>query len=195
MNITYKTAIRADVFITRVGTPEQIKTCLDDILVYRNKLIEDSIQFDEATPGHWRVDSPIPLPSWLKEGVEDMTNNISNIYCKIDPTFADIYKSNTNKISNWWLNINELGLDVPIHSHSKHKFIACYYVQTTNTGDIKFFNPANVLKEANGKSPFISGYLHSPKDGELLMWPAWVPHYVMPSTIDKKRICLTFTID
>ena len=63
------------------------------------------------------------------------------------------------------------------------------------TGKLTFINPANILNECNLKSPFVRNYSVEPKDGDLFIWPAWIPHKVDRNESDRQRINLAFNIN
>ena len=70
-----------------------------------------------------------------------------------------------------------------------------YYLQGSGTGDLILANPANVLADCNLDAPYTHDMAFSPKDGDLILWPAWVPHEVEPNLSDKERINIAFNIN
>jgi hypothetical protein len=55
-------------------------------------------------------------------------------------------------------------------------------------------NPANKLSECNPGSPYTGDVYIDPKDGDLFLWPAWVPHEVDVNKSDKQRINIAFNL-
>ena len=94
-----------------------------------------------------------------------------------------------------WTNVNEPNSTNDIHTHKEFSFACTYYLQGTNTGKLTFINPANILNECNLKSPFVRNYSVEPKDGDLFIWPAWIPHKVDRNESDRQRINLAFNIN
>ena len=61
-------------------------------------------------------------------------------------------------------------------------------------GNLIFKNPANLLNDCGIKSPFTRNYKLEPKDGDLLVWPSWVPHEVDINNSDKQRINIAINV-
>jgi uncharacterized protein (TIGR02466 family) len=38
-------------------------------------------------------------------------------------------------------------------------------------------------------------FSHQPKVGELLLFPSWLPHFVLPNTSNEERISVSFNIE
>ena len=94
-----------------------------------------------------------------------------------------------------WVNINEPNSKNILHAHKDHMFACVYYLQGTDTGAITFQNPVNLLVDCSVLSPFVRRFGHTPKDGDLILWPAWVPHEVEVNTSDRQRINITSNIN
>ena len=95
---------------------------------------------------------------------------------------------------DYWTNVNEPMSKNSMHNHALHHFVACYYIQAEGTGDIVFHNPANLLEQCHPHSPFTSRMAFQPRTGDLLVWPAWMPHEVEMNTSDMQRINIAFNI-
>lgn len=97
-----------------------------------------------------------------------------------------------------WININGLGgLNVP-HDHGGNHLSACYYVavpklgQKGNESVIEFLNPAGALSPL---LPFGSAMISQtvkvePLPGQLLVFPAYLKHWVYPNRVDSDRISI-----
>ena len=48
--------------------------------------------------------------------------------------------------------------------------------------------------DCNQKSPYIRNVKVEPQDGDLLIWPAWVPHLVERNESNKQRINIAINI-
>ena len=95
---------------------------------------------------------------------------------------------------SFWTNVNEPGSKNVLHTHKGMSFASTYNLQTEGTGNIVFRNPANVLNDCNTSSPFVRYMSTEPKDGDLLVWPAWIPHEVEINKSDKQRINIASNI-
>ena len=101
---------------------------------------------------------------------------------------------------NMWININSLGSFNRPHIHQNSVFSGVYYVSTSgNDGNIVFQHPAinhqyhltqNHVGEFNN---FTSArFSVVPNSGKLIIFPAWLQHYVEPNTQDTDRISISF---
>ena len=99
------------------------------------------------------------------------------------------------KIITYWTNINDPGSRNVPHSHKHSSFSGVYYLQANDTGAIVFLNSANVLSDCNILSPFTCHKVFEPNDGDLFIWPSWIPHEVDQNTSNKQRINIAFNID
>jgi uncharacterized protein (TIGR02466 family) len=185
------TLFAADVFHSNVGTPEQRQDLIDEILDVKSKFSEGN---DRSNPGCWRKDEPCKNIKWLVDEILSILIHIVPYYEEADPVFKQRYDLDSTKMS-YWANVNDSGSSNVVHSHKTRQFSACYYLQGDGTGKIKFTNPANLLSDCNWGSPFTRDFQIPPKDGDLLIWPAWVPHEVMRNESNRQRINLAFDID
>ena len=76
-----------------------------------------------------------------------------------------------------------------------YSFVGLYYIDAEGTGDLIFHNPINLVSDCNPKSPFVRTVSYPPKNGNLLLWPAWVPHEVEINNSDRYRINIYLRID
>ena len=51
------------------------------------------------------------------------------------------------------------------------------------------------MHDCNQKTPFVRDFTIEPKDGDLLVWPAWVPHFVEENKSNKQRINIATNIN
>ena len=118
-----------------------------------------------------------------------------NFYKDHDESFNALISQDEQKLDfSIWTNVNEPGSINELHTHKGFSFACTYNLQTEGTGNLVFRNPANLLNDCDLKSPFIRNYKIEPKDGDLLVWPAWVPHEVEINKSDKQRINIASNI-
>jgi uncharacterized protein (TIGR02466 family) len=113
---------------------------------------------------------------------------------------------------NWqihaWSNINRKGDYHDTHNHPHSYLSGTYYLKVPgilknlpNRSDVRpnhitFYDPRpGVNMNSINKDPYIDPeYTIYPKVGDLLMWPAFLNHFVHPNLNDKTRISLSFNI-
>ena len=52
----------------------------------------------------------------------------------------------------------------------------------------------NVLESCHPHAPFMTKFSYDPQDGDLLVWPAWMPHETAINTSTQQRINVAFNI-
>lgn len=181
---------RSDFFVGRVGNQDQITDLSKQMLVSQES---DTDAITNSNDRCWRSTVKYDNIDWLLDGVKMLTENAIDYYSSLDSTFKNHITKNHITI-DYWTNINKPASRNVLHSHVADSFAAVYYVQGTKTGPLKFINPANVLNDCNSVSPFVREVLVHPHDGELILWPAWVPHEVEVNQSDRDRMNIAFTI-
>jgi uncharacterized protein (TIGR02466 family) len=181
---------RSDFFVGRVGNEKQIADLNKQMLVSQES---NAGAIANSNDGCWRSTVKYDNIDWLLDGVKILTENAIDYYSSLDSTFKNHITKNHISI-DYWSNINKPASRNVLHSHVADTFAAVYYVQGSKTGPLKFINPANVLNDCNSVSPFVREVLVHPHDGELILWPAWVPHEVEVNKSNRDRMNIAFTI-
>jgi len=176
-----------------VGTKKQRKDLLDKILYLKKNNISPAEQSNKNCfrSAHMYGEEL----NWLRDAIKIFVEEISNFYKDHDESFNALISQDEQKLDfSIWTNVNEPGSINELHTHKGVSFACTYNLQTEGTGNLVFRNPANLLNDCNQKSPFIRNYKIEPKDGDLLIWPAWVPHYVEENKSNKQRINIATNI-
>ena len=176
-----------------VGTKKQRKVLLDKI----NYLKENNIDIASGSnPGCFRTSYEYGEElDWLREEIGQLTQDICKFYVSKEPMFQSVMTEQTQQIHlSIWTNVNEPGSTNVLHSHKGVSFACTYNLQTEGTGNLIFKNPANLLNDCDIKSPFTRNYKIEPKNGDLLVWPSWVPHEVDINNSDKQRINIAINV-
>jgi len=183
--------VKADLFIETVGTEEQRAKILEQILEVRRS---DVNRMENTNEGCWRSSAVYKDIDWLIEGVTTLCNQAINHYKELDPAFANKL-TNVNKLQNYyWTNVNEPGSSNDMHVHRGYPFTACYYVQAEGTGLLELCNESNLLSECDVLSPFTTRYQFNPMNGNLFLWPGWIPHRVLTNESNCDRISVAFNL-
>jgi len=100
-----------------------------------------------------------------------------------------------------WFNVNEAGAWNTPHDHnttwSGILFLAGQYADMTKLvdrpeeGDVVIYNPVSGVRLRG----FPNAYVHRPHIGQLLMFPGYLLHMVVPHTWSTPRITLAFDAD
>ena len=181
--------VHSDVFHKKSVGADKTENLLEEI--QKNYTIENAVA--NSNPGCWRSNFQFDNLDWLLNEVTDLVDKAVEHYKKTDSLFASIDIRKPYKI-HYWTNVNEPGSRNTLHSHIPSSFSAIYYIQASNTGDLRLINPANILGNCYAKSPFTRDFYISPEDCDLFLWPAWIPHEVETNTSNKQRINIVFDI-
>jgi len=172
---------------SNVGTDSECKDLLSQINAIKNgpttKLTND---------GCWRSKHQFENIDWLTKEIYALFKENVDFYSRSDPVFASSLGSEI-KI-NYWTNINQPGSRNDIHAHKPGICSGVYYIQGSNTGSLKFINPANILSDCNPRSPFTRAFQINPKDRDLVMFPSWMPHEVEQNLSDRERINIAYDV-
>ena len=127
----------------------------------------------------------------------------------VGETFKIIYQQNnyregvTYTITNLWANVNRYRDFNKFHFHPNSDWSFSYYVKVPpNSGDIVFVDPkirrlmrshAEFCNNLNNPSQQ-SEFRIFPTDGKLVIFPAWLEHYVEPNGSQEARISISGNI-
>lgn len=113
---------------------------------------------------------------------------------------SDTWDVKGMSLFNLWTTIYPRGGYVPAHIHSCFAVSGVFYLKAfKDCGNIVFQDPSWVAKTANnqGTTTFPTGGTrqeHSPKTGDLLLFPSWLPHWTKQNKTDEDRIILSFNL-
>lgn len=183
-----KIAFRADIFVKPgVGTNTQRQDVIQQLMDKKNKT--PSMEF--SNPGCFRIENPCAHITWLFDEINVILTEAVRFYKQEDSVFAKFALTADPKIV-WWANINSPGSRNTFHTHREDEFSCVYYLQGSGTGDLRFPNPANLLGDCSKTSPFTRDFLFAPNDGDLILFPSWMPHEVEPNLSNRDRINIAF---
>ena len=119
-------------------------------------------------------------------------------------TGQNVYFSGNNEevlqttVRSMWGNVTPKGGYNFIHVHPSAWMSAVYYIQIPNDDSPLIFQdprPARMMDYQRTVLINDEYYEHQCKVGELILFPAWLPHYVNPNTSDELRISMSFNIE
>tara|TARA_B100000530_G_scaffold330060_1_gene272911 strand:+ start:6367 stop:7161 length:795 start_codon:yes stop_codon:yes gene_type:complete len=106
----------------------------------------------------------------------------------------------TMKISNMWTTIYPKDGFVPYHIHSNYRWSGVFYAKAEpGCGEIVFQDPSWATKTMTqgcnpDLNPYFTVYRVEPKSGELVLFPAWLPHKSEPNKSGEDRIIVSFNL-
>ena len=182
----------SDLFIKEnVGT-EELREDLKRQILQAKK--DDRGTQGGSNPGCWRSNALYEM-KWLYDEMKNLVIEANQNYFERDSVFEYYVDKSNNLDYNIWTNVNEVGSKNVIHSHKTDAWAGIYYVQAEGTGNLMFYNPANLLNECKFNSPFVRNTGIQPKDGMLILWPGWIPHEVIENKSNHQRINIAWGIN
>lgn len=102
------------------------------------------------------------------------------------------------KIKNSWINIAEKGVFHDYHVHPQYTISGVYYFRVNaDQGGIQFRNPNIMLENCyfpeGPRSPQSIELI--PRDGDIVLFPAWLAHSTVKNTTDEERVSVAFNLD
>jgi uncharacterized protein (TIGR02466 family) len=112
---------------------------------------------------------------------------------------------------NWslqgWANVNRRGDYHDPHNHPHAYLSGTYYVAVPEVegppaenrpdvrpGAISFYDPRGFanMTAIRGDRQIEAEFTHRPQAGDILLWPAFLMHFVHPNLSDEKRVSISF---
>lgn len=183
--------LAADLFTAKVGTEQQRQDLAKQAWSEFHSGRE-SMTF--SNEGCWRSQFKYSDLEWLLDEIRSLTNQAIKHYHSIDHSYAKKVENYGDAEIRYWTNINRPGSKNALHSHQLHHYVALYYVDAEGTGDLVFHNPSNLTESCNPFGPFVGRIAWTPKNGDLLLWPGWVPHETDLNLSNTFRINIAFNI-
>jgi uncharacterized protein (TIGR02466 family) len=181
---------RSDLFHkSNVGSDLQRSKIITDLYNLKNT----SKEIDNSNTGCIRLFKPQLEIHWLYDEIYQLISKAIDFYDEEDIIFKSKRKDNID--ITYWANINSKGSRNVFHSHKENNFSLIYYVQAEGTGALRFANHSNLLGDCNNTSPFVRDFEIFPKNGDLFLWPSYVPHEVETNMSNVDRINLAFNIN
>ncbi len=142
---------------------------------------------------NWPAPEIQTLKSWMIQATKIMTKATSGAKGEI-----------SGKLElHAWANVSRRGAYNKIHSHPGHGWSGTYYVDlgqpdsgAPDSGLIEFIDPrvgADMVPLPG--DPFGRKQRIAPEPGMMIMFPAWLPHYVNPFQGDGERISIAFNVN
>jgi len=107
----------------------------------------------------------------------------------VDPKLADdIVDIQDFKL---WATVNHWDISHQLHVHTGSIFSGVYYVKVPPTaGGFRAVDP-----RGHPQYPFQHSVTVNPEEGDLVIFPGWMPHTVLPTMGGDPRIAIAFNID
>ena len=130
----------------------------------------------------------------LKNVTDIISNKIAFLVSQFDST-----KFKNANINGSWVNINNKNSYNLKHLHPQTTFSGCIYLQAPeDSGNITFYRPDLIemfpVPEGMYNPTLYATTTYKPRNGLILVFPAWLEHDVGISNSDEDRISIAFNI-
>ena len=185
------------VFKYKVENHEKIN---NELLDYIYQIYEkDNIGVKKSNINGWHSKS---FDLTVKNNVPNRFLNHINDHIKdVFRNYGWVFDTSKVKCTSIWAIINKKGNFNIEHTHSNNYLSAAYYVKAPqNCGNFKASNPNIISRNIYPKS-IQSTELNSNtasieiKDGDLIVFPAYLPHSVEENKSDEDRVIVSFNLD
>ena len=134
---------------------------------------------------------------WKEKLFEPLLEKSSNIVQSIIQNITGKEEVIDVIIRSMWGNVSPKGGYNFMHVHPSAWMSAVYYVQIPNDDSPLTFQdprPARLMDFQRTSLVNDEYFNHRCKVGELVLFPAWLPHFVNPNTSDDLRISISFNM-
>ena len=185
------------IFKFKVENYKNLNNSLEKYILNLYKNDENGVKKSNINGWHSR---PFDL-SVMNNEPNEFYSQIKEEIKSVFDSYGWIYDSAKIKCTSMWAIINKKGNFNIEHSHSNNYLSAAYYVKAPdNCGNFKASNP-NILtrnfypKSKQGTELNSNSVSIKISEGDLLIFPAYLPHSVEENQSDEERIIISFNID
>lgn len=162
---------------------------------YKNFLINLSKKFSgnkRSNRGGWQSDTDL----WNQEVFKPLLEKTTSITQSI---IADVSQKRPQMVvRSMWGNINPKGGMNFTHIHPSGWMSGVYYIQLPKDNNVITFEdprPARMMDFQRSCLVKDEYFDYQVKVGDLILFPSWLPHFVLPNTSDENRISISFNIE
>lgn len=186
-------------------TKEQCEKFSKEVLEYKNLGMEEPASNDNC----WRGvlvnaddygygisgESINVLHDVLIDAMNEFNSFLFSHKAFIYKLFPDEKTDHENPSMEAWFNVNQKGAENISHTHAGRHISGTIYFQGTGTGPICFQSLESQYNIIPPNYPFNGTIKYEPEDGDILLFPSYLSHWVEPNPSDRERINMAFNID
>jgi uncharacterized protein (TIGR02466 family) len=151
----------------------------------------------KSNMGGWHSDAT--LMQWPELEFADLADTFRSAVSHMTVATSGITRFRLSLQLTAWANINGPGAFNSSHIHPGNHWSGVLYVQVPDfssdpirqAGQIEFTDPRGPINMLQSPGQ-VSVFSHSPATGEILVFPSWLYHNVLPYSIDAERISIAF---
>jgi len=163
---------------------------------WKNDLINWMLDYSNEQPSNVRSNYggyQSPDDFYLEESFTPYLNRISeHIVSTIEEYAKDtILDHEKVRLCNMWFNLNYKNCYNVTHTHPGCLLAGVLWIQMPDQTPIKFEDP---LSYCSSEITLNANRNYTPKEGQMCLFPAWIPHRVDINETDATRISLSFNL-
>lgn len=186
-----------------ISNAQKLNAALSDFLLSKESQERDGTAkgIQKSNVSGWRSKEDLLFldDPWLTDLAKEVSEAVSNLMRGAAPNL----NSNSYQVQMYaWANINRRGAYNVVHNHPNHHWAGVYYVHVGKSDRDK---PMSGLLEFSDPRPgaglipvdnfgFGERVRIEPKEGMLILFPGWLPHFVHPYEGDDARISIAFNV-
>lgn len=193
------------VHLKSVLTKEQCRAISDEIRLMRSQQ-SDTV---DGNDGCWRANMAIierdgiGISRYNAEAIMYCIQSATDKFLAATRVDSQLFKTSqtipefdpSRMAVDAWFNVNEQNAKNVVHTHSLNFASGTIYFQSTGTGEIVFKTLESIYKFNNPLWPFEGSAKYEPEDGDILIFPAFLAHWVDNNPSEHERINLAFNIN
>jgi uncharacterized protein (TIGR02466 family) len=183
----------------KVPNAEEINPAIEQEIIRRMKKDTGQVR---SNVGGWH--SQDDLFKWALPEIKELKEWAHSAVMRMISLAAKSQKFDTKLGIAGWANVNGPGQFNAHHNHPDSHWSGVYYVNVGDyesdplpkAGNLQFYDPRGSINmmQHPGKSIFGRTLHIQPKDGALILFPAWLFHSVNPFMSETQRISIAFNV-
>jgi uncharacterized protein (TIGR02466 family) len=187
-NIKYQSIFPTDLYFVDIYNEKENQSYKEE-LIKLSKIDDGNIRSNRNA---WQSDITLWQNEIFKPLLEKSSTIVQSIISDISPNRPEFV------IRAMWGNVNPRGGYNLTHVHPTGWMSGVYYVELPQgCSGITFEDPRPASLMDFQQSCLVDKQYHNhqPKNGELVLFPSWLPHFVNPNLTNENRISISFNVE
>lgn len=188
LNIKCRSIFPTDLYFVDIYDAKENQSYKEELLKL-SKITDGNIRSNRNA---WQSDITLWQNEIFKPLLEKSSTIVQSIISDLSPNRPEFV------IRSMWGNVNPKGGYNLTHVHPTGWMSGVYYVELPQgCSGITFEDPRPASLMDFQQSCLVDNqhHNHQPKNGELILFPSWLPHFVNPNLTNENRISISFNVE